>query len=201
MGNTLSQRIGGLACGLKLRSLAIARYYADPIICKSCRSVIHVGSEQKASAVRRKQFCTMSCSQRFNNRLRKKIHYCGKCGDVIERTTKCRRKYCDVCRPQVRFVEAGLATKGQIFKRARGYQSARSQIRRHAEVTFNRSGKPRSCAVCSYTRHVEVAHKKPVAGFSNNATLEQINHIDNLVCLCPTHHWEFDNGILSGFLP
>jgi predicted restriction endonuclease len=27
--------------------------------------------------------------------------------------------------------------------------------------------------------------------------MTEINHIDNLVGLCPTHHWEFDAGLID----
>jgi len=35
---------------------------------------------------------------------------------------------------------------------------------------------------------VEIAHIKAVSEFGDSATLKEINHIDNLVGLCPNHH-------------
>ena len=28
-------------------------------------------------------------------------------------------------------------------------------------------------------------------------TIEEINNINNLIGLCPNHHWEYDNGLLE----
>lgn len=53
------------------------------------------------------------------------------------------------------------------------------------------------CAVCEYTNHVEVAHIKAVSSFPDTATIREVNDPSNLVGLCPNHHWEFDNGLLT----
>lgn len=52
------------------------------------------------------------------------------------------------------------------------------------------------CQKCGYTLHVELAHIKPVASFSVETKIGDINSPDNLVVLCPNCHWEFDNGYL-----
>ena len=48
-----------------------------------------------------------------------------------------------------------------------------------------------------YDKHYEVCHIKAVSDFSEDTPITVINHIDNLVALCPNHHWEFDNGLLD----
>ena len=53
------------------------------------------------------------------------------------------------------------------------------------------------CAVCGYDKHVEIAHIKAVSEFSDDTTIKEINSIDNLIALCPNHHWEYDNGVLK----
>ena len=45
--------------------------------------------------------------------------------------------------------------------------------------------------------YIEVAHIKAVADFSDGSTLAEINSINNLIALCPNHHWEYDNGYLK----
>ena len=59
--------------------------------------------------------------------------------------------------------------------------------------TFKNSGKPLVCKLCNYEKHVEICHRKSVSDFSDETTVSEINHIDNLVALCPNHHWELDN--------
>jgi predicted restriction endonuclease len=53
------------------------------------------------------------------------------------------------------------------------------------------------CAVCGYANHVHVAHIKPVASFPLETPVTEVNGLDNLVLLCPNHHWEFDHGLLN----
>ena len=52
-------------------------------------------------------------------------------------------------------------------------------------------------AICGYDKHYEIAHIKPVSDFEDDALITEINSIDNLIALCPNHHWEFDNGLLN----
>lgn len=88
-------------------------------------------------------------------------------------------------------------TKGELFKNRKNWQSARSTIQRLArEIYFENTDSPK-CEVCGYSHHVEVAHIRPVSDFSDTASIREINSIDNLIGLCPNHHWEFDNGILD----
>ena len=56
---------------------------------------------------------------------------------------------------------------------------------------------PKACQKCSYDKHVELCHIKPINSFDDSATVGEINDPKNLLVLCPNHHWEFDNGILK----
>ena len=88
-------------------------------------------------------------------------------------------------------------TKGELFNSRKNWQSARSAIQKSARrVYFENIDKPK-CAICGYNKHVEVAHKKSVSEFDDNTLIKDINSINNLVGLCPNHHWEFDNGLLT----
>ena len=90
-----------------------------------------------------------------------------------------------------------IQTKRDLFKNRKNWQSARSAIQKNARKVFFQSFKQRECAVCGYTNHIEIAHIKAVSEFEDNDTIEVINSIDNLIALCPNHHWEYDNGILK----
>lgn len=87
-------------------------------------------------------------------------------------------------------------TKGELLSERKNYQSYRSSIRKFAENVYKNSGKQCQCAICGYDKHIEIAHIKAVSDFSDSSTIEEINSIDNLIALCPNHHWEYDNGIL-----
>lgn len=88
-------------------------------------------------------------------------------------------------------------TKGELFKNRKNWQSARTAIRKLASSLFFKSNKPKECAICGYDKHIEIAHIKAVSDFSDNATIEEINDINNLIGLCPNHHWEYDNGLIK----
>lgn len=53
------------------------------------------------------------------------------------------------------------------------------------------------CQVCLYDKHIELAHIKAIKDFDENTKLSVVNDASNILVLCPNHHWEFDNGLLS----
>ena len=42
-----------------------------------------------------------------------------------------------------------------------------------------------------------MAHIKAVSDYDNDTLISEINDINNLVALCPNHHWEYDNNLLD----
>lgn len=84
-------------------------------------------------------------------------------------------------------------TKRELYNRRSSWQNARSTIQKYARITYKGSDKPKECIVCKYTKHYEVAHITAVSDFSDDTLISEINHIDNLIALCPNHHWEYDN--------
>jgi predicted restriction endonuclease len=53
-----------------------------------------------------------------------------------------------------------------------------------------------TCSLCEYNKHVEIAHIKDVSTFPDSATIREVNSENNVMGLCPNHHWEFDAGLL-----
>ena len=145
-------------------------------------------------------FCSRSCSAKTTNKIpkrKKKVSYCISCG--IE-TLFFRRKYCNQCNPMNR--DWSTITYGEATEK-RKYQK-NSRIRNLARKVYKQSDKPQCCLVCNYTSHFEVCHIKAIASFPDTATISEINNIDNLIALCPNHHWELDHNNLvlpEGFAP
>ncbi len=139
------------------------------------------------------KYCSRSCAAQSTNRLhpkrKRQPHYCQVCG--IEVPT--RRKYCDTCNPHN--VDWNQVALGDVQGQRR-YQ-INSRIRELARKAYLDSGKPQQCAVCGYTKHIEVCHLSSINSFLPASTIAEINSLDNLVALCPNCHWEFDNGLLS----
>lgn len=88
-------------------------------------------------------------------------------------------------------------TKGELLSDRKNYQSYRSAIRKLAEKIYTDSGQKKVCAICGYDKHAEIAHIKAVSEFDDSATIAEINSLNNLIALCPNHHWEYDNGIIT----
>ena len=88
-------------------------------------------------------------------------------------------------------------TKGELFNSRKNWQSARSAIRKLAQQIYLEANCNPKCAICGYSHHIEVAHIKAVSDFDDNVTIREIDSVDNLIGLCPNHHWEYDNGILE----
>jgi predicted RNA-binding Zn-ribbon protein involved in translation (DUF1610 family) len=179
-----------------LRSQAIDSYNENPKYCKECGKLLEIKEKESLRDALKRVFCNRKCASAFTNRLKKKKGICISCGREARRTSKAIRKFCDDCLDLKRVRDLGEITKGSLFSRLKGYQSARSQIRRHAELVFIRSGKPKSCSICQYSLYVEIAHLRSVSDFPGSALLREINAIENLIIFCANHHWEFDNDQL-----
>lgn len=181
------------------RQQALERYYLNPNLCAYCSKVIKVSPEEKVSIVRQKKFCNASCAAFQTNKThprpsRKKQRYCKKCNVAI-----LAKVHCSNCLDQIRrkgnppFEQR---TKSELFSSRKNWQSARSSIVHHAKKIYLKSGRPACCHICKYDKHFQIAHKRAVADFPDHALIGEINNIDNLFPLCPTHHWEQENGLI-----
>lgn len=138
-------------------------------------------------------FCSRSCSASFNNqkvpRKQKQKKYCKHCEQQIFG----RRTTCDNCNPS--YVDWSKVTLREVRQKAAFQHSAR--VRQLARKLYRQSNKPQACNVCGYDKHFEVCHKRPINDFSDDSYILEINDLENLVALCPNHHWEFDHNHLT----
>jgi len=172
---------------------------STPNICINCRSEIlpklFNGKPTSRSLweSKIKKFCNRNCSATYNNKKRANPpKLCPICGKHIKRNSdRCKR-----CNSENNCMDSNT-TKGEIFSSSKTYSSARSMIRIISHRVFMKSNKPKSCLVCGYNKYIEVCHVTPVSDFPDRATIGEISNIDNLVGLCPNHHWEFDHGVVD----
>ena len=144
---------------------------------------------------------------------------CQRCSELIQLTRAARggywkRKYCDACLAislaehgrkmidknryniQANRISVPSLTKAELFSRRKNWQSARTSIRNHASKIYFANGGQKQCAICAYSLHIEICHRKPVSHFPDHALISEINDFSNLLALCPNHHWELDNQLL-----
>lgn len=166
------------------------KYNNNPKRCELCNKKIDYKN-------RINKFCSRSCAAKLNNKnspkRKSKPKQCKNCSTVFESTASlfCNKK----CKKIKRVV--GDRTKGFQFENSKNWQTARTMIRKDACLNFEESLKEKKCNICGYDKHVEIAHIKAVSEFSNDTLISVINHIDNLIALCPNHHWEYDNKLIS----
>jgi ribosomal protein S27E len=66
----------------------------------------------------------------------------------------------------------------------------------HAQTIWRRSKGYLACIICGF-EHINISHIKDVRAFSMDVTIGEINSPDNLIGLCPNHHWLLDRGLLD----
>lgn len=146
-------------------------------------------------------FCSQSCAAIYNNKLYPKR--------TIEKVKNDSTRICKFCKTFTR-------TKTKICKKclSENYLKAYGEriiedfkstyarhkyqkIRNHAHKVFKFYSIEKKCKICSYTSHVELCHIQAISSFPKDTKLSIVNSLDNLVYLCPTHHWEQENNILN----
>lgn len=137
------------------------------------------------------KFCSRRCSAILTNKTypkkKKIIRHCMKCGVI----TIGKRKCCENCRRTNSTLL--LSKKESLTSDTQRYR----RIRSSARIVARSYGLLDSCGICGYSLFVETCHIKPISSFSDSTLLSEINDPNNLIGLCPNHHWEYDNGYLK----
>lgn len=143
-------------------------------------------------------FCCKKCrlaknQRRFYTSQKKK---CPDCGKNIKNTSI----RCVACTRHVQDCVGKKTTLGEFHSRmsVKGKHPSwkNSHIRSLARY-WNSDKLSLPCSVCGYSKHVELAHIKPISSFPETSTLEEVNHPRNLIQLCPNCHWESHNGFIK----
>lgn len=138
------------------------------------------------------KFCSRSCSTSFSNRASPKRKWkCPRCGLRV-RPSKCAR-YCSNCAYRSISNFGQDMTLGEARSRYLDKKASTSALVRLRARTLLLSLGRLVCEVCGYDKYVETAHRRAISSFSDDALLSEVNHPDNLMALCPNHHWEYDN--------
>ena len=153
--------------------------------CQCCNKEFNKAPSQIKKT--KNNFCSKSCAASFNNKKTKKrplTKKCCSCGELIYAS----RKYCSECNG-ITNNDKSLAT----LTYHKGHRSnAFGAIRARARNIAIKAGWTKCCK-CGYDKHIEIAHVKSIGEFPPETPIKVINHIDNLLPLCPNCHWEFDN--------
>jgi hypothetical protein len=160
-----------------------------------------------------KRVKTVKRTDRPRVQTKDQVLHCERCRSVLLLEKKNGRtlskKYCPDCRRKIQSEIAHKAfgngngdivencSKTELRNKRKDWNNFRASVSKHARGVYKKSGKPYVCAVCSFDAHVQVCHKVSVSEFPDTTLISEINSIDNLVALCPNHHWLLDHGRLT----
>lgn len=163
--------------------------------CKNCDKLLQTKDK-------RARFCSKSCSASFNNhqspKRRKRVKNCKHCSNEIISVNY--RTVCDIClksKSHMKWIQNSrnknecLSVKDIKLLTKNNQRPWTDRIRSLARSWYSAKGK--NCSKCGYKNHVEVCHIKNIASFPDSALIKEINCIENILYLCPNHHWELDN--------
>ena len=146
------------------------------------------------------KYCSRSCAAITTNKLypkRKRTSkvwkVCSVCGDLARGK---RHQRCRIIKDRELHNDKTIAECMEMSSVKGKHPSWKSVHIRHFCRSWNKHLRSYPCQVCGYTIHVELAHIKPVTSFPPETKLSEVNSSDNLLVLCPNHHWEFDNGLI-----
>jgi hypothetical protein len=207
------------------RKQALKKYYENPNLCNYCHKVIEVRPHDKIQDVKRKKFCDRSCASAYNNQKYPKrtaisSGKCEDCGTVVTYTRYSsgnfyKRKRCNTCNQKRRRLSLSTknqksknngfntgylieeTTKGELRERNNSWTAFRAAITKNARELYSKSERKKTCLLCDYDHHAPICHLRSVSDFPDSATVKEINALENLVALCPNHHWDLDHGFLD----
>jgi ribosomal protein L40E len=178
------------------RIQALINYNKNPKYCKLCNNKIQVSENTSPSEARKKQFCNKSCANTFNNfgKHRRKLSNKSICECGYKKSKKA--KVCRKC-----LLNQGLINKSlnDIINGKKYTSTLLNDVRKHARNILLKN-KDKKCLLCSsreFDEILEACHIKGIMTFDLDTKISEINKIENLVWLCPSHHKMFDKGLIN----
>lgn len=152
------------------------------------------------------KFCSRSCSAKEANKVpkRKLSKKCTQCDSLARnyKSSLCEHHYQErLLKQKEHLLDLTIQdyTERECIKRL--HASSKFAHIRGLCRSWNKDKLKLPCHVCGYSKHVELAHIKPLSSFPLTALLKDVNGSHNIVQLCPNCHWEFDNGLITLAFP
>ena len=171
--------------------------------CSQCKNSIIVRRYVAKKSETKRFFCSHSCAGIYNgsafpkkSKYKKERSIC-RTDDCTERVEHLGVVYCTNCIKIGRHLRGGIALTEQTITHAsrRGGTNKFDSIRANARALYRKQLQTPKCERCSYNKHVEVCHKRPISSFIPETLVSEVNKRENIALLCPNCHWEFDKGL------
>ena len=140
------------------------------------------------TTTKNRKYCSRGCATAVTNKTPKRLKVARTC-KVCSTPVGGRRTVCDA---HSSHIIRDMTLSDAIYEKHHR-SSAYALVRSRARASV--ASEPVVCEKCGYDKHVEVAHRKAVADFSDYTMLSVINARSNLMLLCPNCHWEFDHNL------
>lgn len=165
---------------LKLRNKN--KSYSEIIDLLGCaRSTIsyHCRNEEKKTIKYKNKTNPLNFCELCNKRKSKKVKYCLDCTlKIKEKNTTINNLLITNSHP--------CYTYTRIRTQAR-----RKMIKNNIEKTC------KFCKTNEFSKVLEVCHIKSISSFCKTTYLSEVNHLNNLAYLCPSHHRMLDKGLIQ----
>ena len=172
------------------------------IICRNCSKEFF---RDRNSTANRNIYCSRSCAVTVNNKIgprrKAKIRICKVCKTNYTNSISYFSKgYCKICKPKILdssyYKNISIGQYNNTSYLADKHPSWKNAQLRNFNRHWNSDLRGLPCQVCNYSAHVELAHIKSISSFDETVLLGVVNSPENILVLCPNHHWEFDNELL-----
>lgn len=162
--------------------------------CDTCKNPFYIkNKELKKSKL---HFCSHSCSAKHFNPITKikPDIACPRCDGKISY----KSKLCNSCKKETKILDRESKPISSFFHKTSKYAAVKlNRIRSLARRKLELLKIKKECQICKFDIHVEVCHIKPITSFSPDTLLGVVNSKDNLIYLCPNHHYMFDKGLIN----
>lgn len=157
-------------------------------------SCLYCGDKYESKSAK-KSFCSEKCSSKFDDFVKPTGELNSECKSCFSPISSCYTWCSDCAENLSEKIKRPDMTIGEL-KEKFPYPAWRKKTSLQGRKTVRDT--PNKCHHCEYDKHVEVCHIKPVQDFPSDAMyISEINAPQNLLKLCPNHHWEMDYGDLS----
>lgn len=143
------------------------------------------------------KFCSRSCSVTYNNMINPKRSVLIE--SINKVTCKCGGKkalsaeMCQSCRNDITLNKPISEIKRKSYPHW-------NMVRAIAKRIMKNSNNIKTCYMCGHNEFdsvVEVCHIKEITSFDENTLVKEVNALENLVYLCPSHHRLLDKGSIK----
>jgi predicted nucleic acid-binding Zn ribbon protein len=175
---------------------ALEKYYANPVKCKNCLSVIEVPEGGKPSEIKTRKFCSHACSAKFNNQ-GKTRHHKGNTCRVCNKLILAQQNFCS---KDCREILYSKNKKERVKKSGKYVISWRQRTKLRA--VFYKGG---CCQICGYDKSVRALQFHHYITGEKDFSISRVskswqaikNELDKCILLCANCHAEVHEGLFS----